>query len=98
MVLLNLMSTLQDIATIIAILTPILLTIIGILVRKGTISREKAQDAEDVIHILASSVEAFKGENKPASKALTELIDIKAVGAEVQKPLSDYLEKFNLNK
>jgi hypothetical protein len=98
MVLLDIGDTLGAIQSIIIFAVPIILLIIGFLVRKGIISKENAETAETIIRVLGNSIETFKTEDKPASKKLTELVEAKATGEKVKEPLKKYLDKFNLNK
>lgn len=98
MVLADFWGTMQGIAAIITLLVPIILLVITLLVKKGIITREQAQTAETIIHVLTDSIDTFKKEDKPASKSLTELVKAKATGTKVTKELDAYLKKFNLNQ
>jgi len=98
MVLADMGETISTIRDVIVLLAPIALIVLTILVRKGMVSKAVAQDAENVIRVLTDSVETFKTENKPASKGLTELIEIKAGGAKIQPVLDEYLKKFDRNQ
>ena len=98
MILADLQGTLDSIATIVGLLVPIILVILTILLRRGTINKEQKQEAEGIIRVIADSIETFKGENKAASKSLTELIEAKASGAKVTETLKGYLDRYDLNK
>jgi len=97
MVLADFQATMSTIAQIVAALSPIALVILTILLRRGIVNKEQKQEAEEVIRVLADSIEVFKGEDKPASKSLTELIEAKAEGAKVGDKLKGYLDRYGLN-
>lgn len=97
MVVLDVGEVLGTIRDILIFLIPIALLVLGFLVRKGIVSKDNAEKAETVIRVLTGAVDAFKKEDKPASKSLTELIGAKAQGEKVSGELEGYLKKFNLN-
>jgi hypothetical protein len=97
MVLMDLGEVMGTVRDIVILLAPIAIIILGILVKKGTVSKENAEKAETVIRVLGGAVETFKMEDKGKSKQLTELIAVKARGEKIQPELDKYLSKFNLN-
>ena len=93
----DLVTTISTIRDIIILLAPVIALILIILVKKGIVTKDQAEKAEKIIRVLTSSIETFKGDDKPASKLLTELIDAKATGERVKEELTGYLNKYNLN-
>lgn len=88
----------QTIGVVATFIIPVLLLVLGILYRKGTITKGQKEIAEGIIEILTGSIDHFKLVDKSSSKGLTTIIGKRVENAEVKEHLEGYLEKFELNR
>lgn len=97
MVILDFTDTMQTIGVIATFLIPILLLVLGILYKKGVITKGQKEVAEGVIKILTGSIDSFKTTDKLASKGVTTIIGKKVENTPVKEHLEGYLKKFDMN-
>jgi hypothetical protein len=97
MVIAGFTETMQTIGTIATFLVPILLLTLGILYKKGVITKGQKETAEGVIKILTGSIDQFKSVDKTASKGVTSIIGKKVENTKIKDDLEGYLKKFEMN-